>query len=218
MNALCFSSGIPVHPAKKRKHSDSPNGTLNSQILTGIIKQEPGTHTHTESWTQLHFQHYMTYVHSCFHRFDAGCWKLISGSKLPVHKVAATPAEQMDYIIRLQWKRTVGAALLLHTSAFRFMTAVRNASRARECVWDLMGYKEVSGCTKKEREIDGRGQGIPMRWAVCRSESKSRDLAYKREEWRWTERETINGMTLDLVPQNSPDSDINWIHLINNYL
>ncbi|XP_077066203.1 myelin regulatory factor isoform X11 [Siphateles boraxobius] len=34
--------GIPVHPAKKRKHSDSPNGTLNSQILTGIIKQEPG--------------------------------------------------------------------------------------------------------------------------------------------------------------------------------
>ncbi|XP_039517752.1 myelin regulatory factor isoform X7 [Pimephales promelas] len=36
------SDGIPVHPAKKRKHSDSPNGTLNSQILTGIIKQEPG--------------------------------------------------------------------------------------------------------------------------------------------------------------------------------
>uniref|UniRef100_A0A8C2JU47 Myelin regulatory factor n=1 Tax=Cyprinus carpio TaxID=7962 RepID=A0A8C2JU47_CYPCA len=34
--------GIPVHPAKKRKHSDSPNSTLNSQILTGIIKQEPG--------------------------------------------------------------------------------------------------------------------------------------------------------------------------------
>uniref|UniRef100_A0A8C1XPX9 Myelin regulatory factor n=1 Tax=Cyprinus carpio TaxID=7962 RepID=A0A8C1XPX9_CYPCA len=34
--------GIPVHPAKKRKHSDSPNSTINSQILTGIIKQEPG--------------------------------------------------------------------------------------------------------------------------------------------------------------------------------
>ncbi|KAF0041037.1 hypothetical protein F2P81_006935 [Scophthalmus maximus] len=33
--------GIPVHQAKKRKHSDSPNSTLNSQILTGIIKQEP---------------------------------------------------------------------------------------------------------------------------------------------------------------------------------
>ncbi|XP_034060817.1 myelin regulatory factor isoform X7 [Gymnodraco acuticeps] len=33
---------IPVHSAKKRKHSDSPNSTLNSQILTGIIKQEPG--------------------------------------------------------------------------------------------------------------------------------------------------------------------------------
>ncbi|XP_067359086.1 myelin regulatory factor isoform X6 [Channa argus] len=34
--------GIPVHQAKKRKHSDSPNSTVNSQILTGIIKQEPG--------------------------------------------------------------------------------------------------------------------------------------------------------------------------------
>ncbi|XP_077451750.1 myelin regulatory factor isoform X2 [Stigmatopora argus] len=33
---------IPVHQAKKRKHSESPNSTLNSQILTGIIKQEPG--------------------------------------------------------------------------------------------------------------------------------------------------------------------------------
>ncbi|XP_068459679.1 myelin regulatory factor isoform X6 [Clinocottus analis] len=33
---------IPAHQAKKRKHSDSPNSTLNSQILTGIIKQEPG--------------------------------------------------------------------------------------------------------------------------------------------------------------------------------
>uniref|UniRef100_A0A3Q4HF16 Myelin regulatory factor n=1 Tax=Neolamprologus brichardi TaxID=32507 RepID=A0A3Q4HF16_NEOBR len=32
---------VPVHQAKKRKHSDSPNSTLNSQILTGIIKQEP---------------------------------------------------------------------------------------------------------------------------------------------------------------------------------
>ncbi|XP_061773164.1 myelin regulatory factor isoform X2 [Nerophis ophidion] len=34
--------GIPVHQAKKRKHCESPNSTLNSQILTGIIKQEPG--------------------------------------------------------------------------------------------------------------------------------------------------------------------------------
>lgn len=124
MHALCFSSGIPVHPAKKRKHSDSPNSTLNSQILTGIIKQEPGTHTHTHTGTQarLHFQRYMMYMHSCFHRFDAGCRKLIPGSKLSVHKVAGAPAEQMDYVIRLQWKRTVGAALILHTSALRFMT------------------------------------------------------------------------------------------------
>ncbi|KAM6960495.1 myelin regulatory factor isoform 2-T2 [Aplochiton taeniatus] len=34
--------GIPAHQAKKRKHSESPNSTLNAQILTGIIKQEPG--------------------------------------------------------------------------------------------------------------------------------------------------------------------------------
>ncbi|KAK7922057.1 hypothetical protein WMY93_008959 [Mugilogobius chulae] len=34
--------GIPPHQAKKRKHSDSPNSTLNSNLLTGIIKQEPG--------------------------------------------------------------------------------------------------------------------------------------------------------------------------------
>uniref|UniRef100_G3NPB0 Myelin regulatory factor n=1 Tax=Gasterosteus aculeatus aculeatus TaxID=481459 RepID=G3NPB0_GASAC len=33
---------IPAHQAKKRKHSDSPNSTINSQIITGIIKQEPG--------------------------------------------------------------------------------------------------------------------------------------------------------------------------------
>ncbi|XP_054633354.1 myelin regulatory factor isoform X4 [Dunckerocampus dactyliophorus] len=30
--------GIPVHQAKKRKHSDSPNSTLNSQILTGLMQ------------------------------------------------------------------------------------------------------------------------------------------------------------------------------------
>lgn len=39
--SISSRSGIPVHQAKKRKHSDSPNSTLNSQILTGIIKQEP---------------------------------------------------------------------------------------------------------------------------------------------------------------------------------
>ncbi|XP_031420495.1 myelin regulatory factor isoform X3 [Clupea harengus] len=33
--------GIPVHQSKKRKHSESPNSTMNAQILSGIIKQEP---------------------------------------------------------------------------------------------------------------------------------------------------------------------------------
>lgn len=158
MNALCFSSGIPVHPAKKRKHSDSPNSTLNSQILTGIIKQEPGTHTHRYLNTTA-FSAPRDYIYLCFHRFDAGCRKLIPGSQLPVHKVAAAPAEQMDYIIWLQWKRTVGAALVLHTSAFRFTTAMKNVSRAKLCVWDLMGYKDVSGCTKRDRRERDRWQG-----------------------------------------------------------
>lgn len=40
--SISSNSSIPAHQAKKRKHSDSPNSTLNSQILTGIIKQEPG--------------------------------------------------------------------------------------------------------------------------------------------------------------------------------
>ncbi|KAM6115361.1 myelin regulatory factor [Pterocles gutturalis] len=33
---------LPVHPAKKRKHSESPPSTLNAQMLNGLIKQEPG--------------------------------------------------------------------------------------------------------------------------------------------------------------------------------
>ncbi|XP_026575879.1 myelin regulatory factor [Pseudonaja textilis] len=36
-------SRLPVHPAKKRKHSESPSNTLNAQMFNGMIKQEPGT-------------------------------------------------------------------------------------------------------------------------------------------------------------------------------
>lgn len=42
-------------------------------------------------------------------RFDAGCWELIFGPKLPVHKMAAASTEQMDSIMWRHWKRTVGA-------------------------------------------------------------------------------------------------------------
>lgn len=38
----CPSRSLPVHPAKKRKHSESPPNTLNAQMLNGLIKQEPG--------------------------------------------------------------------------------------------------------------------------------------------------------------------------------
>ncbi|KAM5247271.1 myelin regulatory factor [Ctenodactylus gundi] len=34
---------LPTHPTKKRKHSESPPNMLNTQMLNGIIKQEPGT-------------------------------------------------------------------------------------------------------------------------------------------------------------------------------
>uniref|UniRef100_H3B9W9 Myelin regulatory factor n=1 Tax=Latimeria chalumnae TaxID=7897 RepID=H3B9W9_LATCH len=34
--------GLPIPPAKKRKHSDSPPSTMNAQMLNGMIKQEPG--------------------------------------------------------------------------------------------------------------------------------------------------------------------------------
>ncbi|OWK17475.1 hypothetical protein Celaphus_00013405 [Cervus elaphus hippelaphus] len=37
--------GLPPHPSKKRKHSESPPNTLNAQMLNGMIKQEPGTVT-----------------------------------------------------------------------------------------------------------------------------------------------------------------------------
>uniref|UniRef100_A0A2I3HLL2 Myelin regulatory factor n=1 Tax=Nomascus leucogenys TaxID=61853 RepID=A0A2I3HLL2_NOMLE len=36
---------LPTHPSKKRKHSESPPSTLNTQMLNGMIKQEPGTVT-----------------------------------------------------------------------------------------------------------------------------------------------------------------------------
>lgn len=99
--------------------------------------QTRARYTHTGTQAQLHFQHYMMYTHSCFHRFDAGCRKLISGSKLSVHKVAGAPAEQMDYVIRLQWKRTVGAALILHTSAHRFMTEEWEMHWGQKCVFGI---------------------------------------------------------------------------------
>ncbi|KAM8939192.1 myelin regulatory factor [Pelodytes ibericus] len=41
---------LPVHPAKKRKHSDSPTNTLRDQIPNGgMVKQEPGLMQDTDS-------------------------------------------------------------------------------------------------------------------------------------------------------------------------
>uniref|UniRef100_A0A4W3ID88 Myelin regulatory factor n=1 Tax=Callorhinchus milii TaxID=7868 RepID=A0A4W3ID88_CALMI len=48
-HSILLLLGIPIHAAKKRKHSDSPPNTLNSQMLNGIIKQEPGLTQDTES-------------------------------------------------------------------------------------------------------------------------------------------------------------------------
>ena len=62
--SISLHSGIPVHQAKKRKHSDSPNSTLNSQILTGIIKQEPGRQASFSSFSPLlpHAQLLLTFT------------------------------------------------------------------------------------------------------------------------------------------------------------
>ncbi|XP_034032265.1 myelin regulatory factor [Thalassophryne amazonica] len=81
--------GIPVHQTKKRKHSDSPNSTLNSQILTGIIKQEPGLMQDAENsfldpnyqcikW-QPHLQNKWTPL------YDANCKEL----PMPTYRVDA---------------------------------------------------------------------------------------------------------------------------------
>ncbi|XP_060032293.1 myelin regulatory factor isoform X3 [Erinaceus europaeus] len=40
---LQHGAELPTHPAKKRKHSESPPNTLNAQMRSGFIKQEPGT-------------------------------------------------------------------------------------------------------------------------------------------------------------------------------
>ncbi|XP_072277869.1 myelin regulatory factor isoform X2 [Pyxicephalus adspersus] len=47
------SSELPVHPTKKRKHSDSPN--LRDQVPNGgMVKQEPGTGTQTYTHTHIY--------------------------------------------------------------------------------------------------------------------------------------------------------------------
>lgn len=107
---------------------------------------------------------------ACFHRFAAGRRKLVPGSELSVHQVAAAPAEQMDPVIRRKWKRAVGVTLLAHTSVLRFTTEQWEIDAGRECAFEmvLMGYGDVSG----SGEMDGRGQGIPMGWDVCRSRER----------------------------------------------
>lgn len=122
---------IPVHQAKKRKHSDSPNSTLNSQILTGIIKQEPGRqasffppspplpHAHLLLLTRNTDLQNRTYITLSFNalrsaifkllsrRFNAGCRQLLPGPELSVHQVATSPTEQMDTTIWCQLQRAV---------------------------------------------------------------------------------------------------------------
>uniref|UniRef100_A0AAX7ULU0 Myelin regulatory factor n=1 Tax=Astatotilapia calliptera TaxID=8154 RepID=A0AAX7ULU0_ASTCA len=71
---------VPAHQAKKRKHSDSPNSTLNSQILTGIIKQEPGRQASSfppflTSSTSPSL-HYMNIINSPWSPFNSPHFKL----------------------------------------------------------------------------------------------------------------------------------------------
>ncbi|XP_047451757.1 myelin regulatory factor isoform X3 [Mugil cephalus] len=74
--------GIPVHQAKKRKHSDSPNSTLNSQILTGLMQDADNSYLDPNyqciKW-QPHQQNKWTPL------YDANCKEL----PMPTYRVDA---------------------------------------------------------------------------------------------------------------------------------
>ncbi|XP_041652452.1 myelin regulatory factor isoform X4 [Cheilinus undulatus] len=74
--------GIPVHQAKKRKHSDSPNSTLNSQILTGLMQDADNAYLDPNyqciKW-QPHQQNKWTQL------YDANCKEL----PMPTYRVDA---------------------------------------------------------------------------------------------------------------------------------
>ncbi|XP_045893877.1 myelin regulatory factor isoform X6 [Micropterus dolomieu] len=73
---------IPVHQAKKRKHSDSPNSTLNTQILTGLMQDADNTYLDPNyqciKW-QPHQQNKWTPL------YDANCKEL----PMPTYRVDA---------------------------------------------------------------------------------------------------------------------------------
>ncbi|XP_070828705.1 myelin regulatory factor isoform X3 [Chaetodon trifascialis] len=74
--------GVPVHQAKKRKHSDSPNSTLNSQILTGLMQDADNSYLDPNyqciKW-QPHQQNKWTPL------YDANCKEL----PMPTYRVDA---------------------------------------------------------------------------------------------------------------------------------
>ncbi|XP_041852465.1 myelin regulatory factor isoform X3 [Melanotaenia boesemani] len=74
--------GIPVHQAKKRKHSDSPNSTMNSQILTGLMQDADNAYLDPNyqciKW-QPHQQNKWTPL------YDANCKEL----PMPTYRVDA---------------------------------------------------------------------------------------------------------------------------------
>ncbi|XP_015248155.1 PREDICTED: myelin regulatory factor isoform X1 [Cyprinodon variegatus] len=73
---------IPAHQAKKRKHSDSPNSTLNSQILTGVMQDADNSYLDPNyqciKW-QPHQQNKWTQL------YDANCKEL----PMPTYRVDA---------------------------------------------------------------------------------------------------------------------------------
>ncbi|XP_029008383.1 myelin regulatory factor isoform X2 [Betta splendens] len=73
---------VPVHQAKKRKHSDSPNSTINSQILTGLMQDAENSYLDPNyqciKW-QPHQQNKWTPL------YDANCKEL----PMPTYRVDA---------------------------------------------------------------------------------------------------------------------------------
>ncbi|XP_028304914.1 myelin regulatory factor isoform X4 [Gouania willdenowi] len=80
--SISSCSSIPAHQAKKRKHSESPNSTLNSQILTGLMSDADNAYLDPNyqciKW-QPHQQNKWTPL------YDANCKEL----PMPTYRVDA---------------------------------------------------------------------------------------------------------------------------------
>lgn len=109
---------LPVHPAKKRKHSESPSNTLNAQMFNGMIKQEPGTgsvplnseRVQTPPW---HQQGALSPGLYCSYYF---CSVLV----LPVSRYYLCSKEVAFFLLNSTWRTRYGVWTEAHRMAVYF--------------------------------------------------------------------------------------------------